>query len=121
MLYPDAYTLLHVTGVEEDYGFSPVIRVFATFRGGFSQGDSWKLSSGTVKATPDDVGHYDFEQVSGTIYKLTSIEGRHTMWTTEVLDSILKSYEEANIPVKMISLVEALKLMNNYTERSEND
>jgi hypothetical protein len=42
-------------------------RIFATWIGGYLDGDSWKLNSGVVSLTETD-NHYSFYGTSGSIY-----------------------------------------------------
>lgn len=60
---PDRWVLVKIqaAGREEYY------RVFAGWYGGFTQGDSWKLSSGVEKSI-DHGTHYEFPQTSGSVY-----------------------------------------------------
>lgn len=49
--------------------YGKIHKVFAWWRGGYTQGDSWKLSSG-MKDLVDEGGFYSSMQESGSIYKL---------------------------------------------------
>ena len=60
--YPDRWVLVKITGTDPHY------RVFATWRGGYLTGDSWKLNSG-VTAVEEDETHYRFHGSSGSVYE----------------------------------------------------
>ena len=60
---PDRWVLVKIQAV----GHEPYYRVFAGWYGGFTHGDSWKLSSGVEKSI-DHNTHYEFPQSSGSVY-----------------------------------------------------
>jgi len=59
---PDSWTILRMVTPEET-----VYKVLASWYGGFSTGDSWKLSSGITEVN-DFGGYYDLPQYSGSSY-----------------------------------------------------
>lgn len=61
---PDRWVVVRIKPPGEEEWF----RVFGGWYGGFTQGDSWKLSSGIVKAI-DHPDHYEVHNTSGSIYK----------------------------------------------------
>ena len=60
---PDAWVLVDLTHKGET-----VRKIFAGWLGGYASGDSWKLSS-EVNCVNDMGDHYEFHQVSGSVYK----------------------------------------------------
>ena len=59
---PDCWCVLEFTR-----GNITIRKVFAGWYGGFTEGDSWKLSSGITEST--DVGdHWRFKNHSGSVY-----------------------------------------------------
>jgi hypothetical protein len=69
---PDRWVIVKIQTV----GTEPYYRILAGWYGGFTQGDSWKLSSGIEKSI--DFGtYYEFPQSSGSTYKC--YKGAHGM------------------------------------------
>ena len=60
--HPDEWQLVKISGTDPHY------RVFASWRGGYLDGDSWKLNSGIVSVKEDDKYYY-FKGHSGSLYK----------------------------------------------------
>lgn len=60
---PDRWIIVKIQAVGQEAYY----RVFAGWYGGFTQGDSWKLSSGIEKSI-DHGTHYEFPQSSGSTY-----------------------------------------------------
>jgi len=60
---PDRWIIVKIQSV----GNEPYYRVLAGWYGGFTQGDSWKLSSGIEKSI-DRGTHYEMLQSSGSTY-----------------------------------------------------
>ena len=61
--YPDKFVIVKVTSPQ--YGV--LYRVLASWYGGYTGSDSWKLSSGITKITKTETG-YEFLNHSGSIY-----------------------------------------------------
>ncbi len=58
---PDQWILLKIGGKDPHY------KVFASWRGGYLSGDSWRMNSGIVSVT-EDGDYYLFRGASGSIY-----------------------------------------------------
>lgn len=99
--YPESYTILHWKYQGED-----VIKVFGSWRGGYTSGDSWKLSSGTTSIAYNDNLWY-FKQYSGSCYVLRDDPGVHGMWQQGILQDIMQ-----NIPgCREVSIAEAAGIL----------
>ena len=59
---PDGWFLIQVTAPTEKY-----YRIFASWSGGYLDGDSWRMNSGITKCEYED-GIYKFYGNSGSIY-----------------------------------------------------
>jgi hypothetical protein len=68
---------------------NPHYRVFASWSGGYLDGDSWKLNSGITKATLVD-GFYHFEGSSGSVYKCREGMYGGTGFSYGVLNGMIK-------------------------------
>lgn len=58
---PDKWMIIKISGKDPHY------RVFASWSGGYLDGDSWKMNSGIVSVNVTD-DHYDFIGSSGSVY-----------------------------------------------------
>lgn len=58
---PHNWALVKITGTDPHY------RVFATWRGGYADGDRWKLNSGITEVEEDETYYY-FHGYSGSVY-----------------------------------------------------
>jgi hypothetical protein len=68
-------------------------KVFATWRGGYLDGDSWKLNSGIVKIE-EDGDFYLFHGYSGSIYKCHKNEYGSSSYTQGILESIINEVKD---------------------------
>jgi hypothetical protein len=59
--HPESWVLLKITGATPHY------RVFGSWRGGFTSGDSWRMNSGVVSVTQEG-DFYHFRGYSGSVY-----------------------------------------------------
>lgn len=89
---PDRWIIL-----EMDYRDSegPICKVFGNWYGGYMGSDSWKLSSGICKVVEHD-DHYEFHNVSGSIYKCYKHEVGTSGYGAGVLNSFYKQAEESD-------------------------
>ena len=83
---PDAWALVEVTNPTER-----VRKVFAGWYGGYTGGDSWKLSSEVVEIV-DCWTHYEFKSSSGSIYVCYKTNQRLTGYMNNIL-----SYWQTNL------------------------
>ena len=89
---PDNWVLVDLTTP------SAVIRkVFAGWYGGYTSGDSWKLSSEVVKVT-DNLTHYEFLNISGSVYKCYKSNERLSGYMATLLSSWQTDIIEADSP-----------------------
>lgn len=101
---PDAYQILLVD--------NSLIKVFATWYGGYLDGDAWRVSSGTTSIEEDEDYHY-FHGYSGSCYLLrkgnenNSLTAYGNMKYNQIFETLL----EGNVPVKEISIQEAINIL----------
>lgn len=62
MYIPDSWRLVEITGTDPHY------RVFASWSGGYLNGDSWRLNSG-ILSVEEDSEYYYFYGFSKSVYK----------------------------------------------------
>lgn len=61
MYTPHNWVLVKITGTDPHY------RVFASWRGGFADGDRWRMNSG-ITSVEEDENYYYFSGHSGSTY-----------------------------------------------------
>lgn len=104
---PDKYVLLRVTSPDETY-----YRVFGTWYGGYTTGDSWRMNSG-IERVEIDGDKVSFIGASGSVYNVHKEAQGLSMYTRGVLLSSIDQAKGMDITVEMLSLEEYLKETNN--------
>jgi len=80
---PDLWTIVAVTHKEDVY-----YRVLASWYGGYTRGDSWKLSSSIERL--DDFGdHYEANNSSGSVYILPKNNVGMSSYSASVLANLM--------------------------------
>ena len=84
---PDYWKVVKITSTEGKV----LYKVFATWVGGYTYGDSWKMNSG-ITGVKAEGNYLLFKGYSGSVYNVVNKEEsyRTTMFTQSVLDSIIK-------------------------------
>ena len=85
MYIPDKWAVIKLTKQEE-----VLYKVAASFCGGYTHGDSWKINSGIVSVEETET-HYDFIGYSGSTYRCRKGSYGVSMLTA----SVLKNLEES--------------------------
>jgi len=101
---PHGWVILKFTN-EDDVFF----KIFASWRGGYLDGDSWRLSSGSSHPpTLSECGNYwVWEQKSGSCYHLSiNGEGGMSFYTERILKEIISSPESYNWVIERVTLHE---------------
>jgi len=82
---PDKWVMIKITSGDKTY-----YKIFATWFGGYLDGDSWKINSGISSIEEDDDFYY-FNGFSGSCYKcLKSAYGVATSYTSSMLELLIK-------------------------------
>lgn len=81
---PDRWVLLEFTNQETG---ESITKVFGGWVGGYTQGDSWKLSSGVV-GTEDRDDYWEFTNHSGSVYRCY----KHAQGMSGYMTSIYQSW-----------------------------
>lgn len=79
---PDKWLLVRITGTD------PHWRIFASWSGGYTQGDSWRLNSGVVRVEDKDE-YYDFIGYSGSVYRCFKNSYGITAYGMSVLNDLV--------------------------------
>lgn len=77
--YPDRWVIL-------DMGSHK--RIFASWYGGYTSGDTWKLSSG-IENIIEDGDDYVLPQSSGSVYRIHKDMEGTTAWSSGILKQIM--------------------------------
>lgn len=79
---PDKWMLVRV------HGQTPHWRIFATWGGGYTYGESWRLNSG-VKSVEDKDEYFDFHGYSGSLYRCYKTAYGTTLYGMGILEDLL--------------------------------
>lgn len=105
---PDKWLLVMVT--HPDY--ESIIKVMGSWYGGFTQGDSWRLSSGVVRIEKRDDGLIDFHNHSGSIYRVHKDSEGASMYTEGALANLGEGLPD--VKIERITLDDAyVRVMEN--------
>ena len=77
-------------------------KVFATWLGGYLDGDAWKMNSGIKSVTEDD-SYYYFHGFSGSIYKCHKSSYGTSGYSQGVLDGIFESAKSAGFQLEVLT------------------
>lgn len=89
---PDRWVMLKF-----NYNGEVIYKILATWYGGFTTGDSWKLNSGCTKIE-EDGQLYRFYGSSGSVYQVHKSTYGMGSYTHGVFSSFQKQIEDANDP-----------------------
>ena len=107
---PDGWVILKITNKEQIHH-----KVFATWVGGYLNGDAWKINSGITKLE-EEGDYYYFYGHSGSCYKCRKdYYGVRTYYTKGVLGSIIEKTKDSG------SEIEVMDENTNWTELFKNE
>ena len=103
---PEYWVVIRIS--TEDNIDIPYYKVFGGWRGGYLDGDRWKLNSGITKVEEDD-DYYYFSGFSGSCYKchkkgygLKDGKYRFSSYVHGVLENIIEKSNLSNINVEVM-------------------
>ena len=97
---PEQWVILKIP--TEDNIDVPYYKVFAGWRGGYLDGDRWRLNSGITRVEEDD-DYYYFYGYSGSCYKcLKNAYGLKGSYIQGILENILKQGEASNLKIEVM-------------------
>ena len=107
MNIPDAYRFILID--------NSLIKLFASWDGGFAISEEWKLNSGVTDIIPLNTTYveygYDVHGFSGSCYTIRNQQGQLNSYTSSMLKSIVKKLEDGGVDVKEISLEGAIEYL----------
>jgi hypothetical protein len=86
MYHPDGYQFIKIDNNGECF-----YKLFASFSGNFSTGDSWKLNSGCTKVEDNGDGTYSVHGHTGSVYVIPKEGGVITSYNASALQRILNN------------------------------
>lgn len=112
---PDRWELLEFTYPSGADGF---FKVFATWLGGYIEGDCWRLNSG-ISGVEDEGDHWVFHGASGSVYLCGKNSVGTSMYTEGVLSSILRYSEHRpdSPTIRRVSAEEIPEVIRGIMER----
>lgn len=101
----------------ETYGKPHFFKVFACWGGGYTHGDSWKLSSGfddsLTHKVDDDDNKIIINNFSGSVYRVPNSENLYgtTSYGAGVLSSLGEDAEDAECMMTVLDFDTAIKVL----------
>lgn len=93
-----------------------LVKLFRSYDGAFAIGEEWALNSGTTKIILRDDGLYDVYGYSGSTHAIHNEQGKLNSYTSSVLRNIVKRLEDNGVPVREISLQEAVEYLEERND-----
>jgi hypothetical protein len=93
---PDRWLVLRIHAPTEK-----LYKVFATWSGGYTGSDSWKLNSGIVRATWVDP-YWDFDGSSGSVYRCHADSYGTNGYGGTVLSNLISQAEAQGIQIDVL-------------------
>lgn len=95
---PDYWQVIRISSPEE----GPIYKVFATWVGGYTKGESWKLNSGITEVRFVEPPYIEFVGWSGSVYNVVNDDScyRTTAYSGSVLANMIEKspYEIQVLP-----------------------
>jgi hypothetical protein len=93
---PDRWCVIRISDPKET-----IYKVFASWSGSYTGGDSWKLNSGITQAVLVD-GAWEFEGSSGSVYKCRVGGYGTNNYGHGVLDSMIRDAKSAGMDIEIL-------------------
>jgi hypothetical protein len=99
-VYPENWVVLKMTNLKTNETF---YKVFASWVGGYLDGDRWKINSGITKVDTDELNH-TFYGLSGSSYICGKNNyGVNSSYIQSVLNSIIENASVGEFKVEVMS------------------
>lgn len=108
---PNYWQVVRITTPEQQV----LYKVFATWTGGYTTGDSWKLNSG-IKEVRKTNGMLEIKGHSGSLYKVHYSDHvyKTTMYSQSILESFMKKSELVGAKIEVIPFKDVFKELYEY-------
>lgn len=112
MYKPNYWKLVRLLNSEGE----PVYKIFATWFGGYTRGDEWRMNSGITRVEEFD-DHFYVYGSSGSVYGIAKYDGSYR--TTGYTGSVLATYEEdLQGLMKVYEFDEALEILRSFKDET---
>ena len=98
--YPDKWELVKIKGKDMEF-----YKIFASFYGGFTNGDSWKISSGVIEVIEHEY-HYSFINSSGSIYECNKDATGMSLYSSGIYETLKGNMELSGFSMETIDVKE---------------
>jgi hypothetical protein len=96
--YPDKWVLLKITNNSNE---ETHYRVFASFYGGYTGSDSWRMNSG-ITAFTELENHYSFTGNTGSAYICGKKSYGTSMYALGILNSMIESASTNGVTIEVL-------------------
>jgi len=96
--HPDLWVVVKITGNKDN---PPYHKVFATWSGGWTWADTWKLNSGITKVSLVE-NVYSFEGSSGSVYHCHKDSYRTNLYGTGIINNLISQAEAQGVAVEIL-------------------
>lgn len=108
MIYtPDGYAVIRIQAYGSD---DFVIKVFGSWSGGYSSGESWRINSGTIDIK-DEGDSYLVTGFSGSQYKLSKEVNYIRPYNKSVLNDMIAELRSYGHKADIISIEDAIAII----------
>lgn len=94
---PDVWLAVKISTAEES-----ILKIFATWYGGYLGGDSWRLNSG-VKKIEIDGDFINFHGYSGSVYRVHKDSEGTSGWTGSILGNYANKSKDQGITFEILN------------------
>lgn len=106
---PSAWVILKINTKGLEY-----YKVFASWNGGYLDGDRWKMNSGITNIEEDSNNYYIYGE-TGSCYKCNKTSYKvSSSYNEGILESILSNAYKVNTKIKKLNNEELNELLNLY-------
>ncbi len=103
---PDYWRVIKLTG--KRVGDEPLYKIIATWSGGYTTGESWKINSGIVSIKEEE-DYYDIYGMSGSVYRCYKESEGANYYMMEIFDNYKKQLDEQlSVEMTMIDIKDIL-------------
>ena len=97
---PNRWLMIKIANDKETF-----YKIFATWSGGYTTGDSWQLNSGIISVTEDD-DYYYFHGHSGSVYQCRKSSYGTTVYGADILSGFMKKSPNIEILPDNVKVME---------------
>jgi len=103
--YPDKWTIVELVTPEGE----KIHKVFASWAGGYTSNDKWRLSSGITKIV-EDGNCYMIHNESGSIYCCRKKSAGMTIWSVGIFNNLCEQMQELHATLNRVEFEDVRQL-----------